>query len=100
MLSREEAAARGGPQHGPVPGIALCLGIALVARLLQALEERAVGHSYLDGLVLAILLGVAVRTAWEPDERWRPGIRLSAGRLLERVPLSSIQFGIPRAGRA
>ena len=83
MLSREEAAARGGPQHGPVPGIALCLGIALAARLLQALEERAVGHTYLDGLVLAILLGVAVRTAWEPGERWRPGIRLSAGRLLE-----------------
>ncbi len=83
MLSREEAAARGGPQHGPVPGVALCLGIVLVARLLQALEERAVGHTYLDGLVLAILLGMAVRTAWEPGERWRPGIRLSAGRLLE-----------------
>ena len=71
MLSREEAAERGGPQHGPVPGLALCLGIALVARLLQALEERAVGHPYLDELVLAILilLGVAVRTAWEPGER-------------------------------
>jgi uncharacterized integral membrane protein (TIGR00698 family) len=64
-------------------GIALCLGIALTARLLQALEERALGHPYLDGLVLAILLGTAVRTAWEPGERWRPGIRLSAGRLLE-----------------
>jgi uncharacterized integral membrane protein (TIGR00698 family) len=33
--------------------------------------------------VLAILLGMAVRTAWEPGERWRPGIRLSAGTLLE-----------------
>jgi uncharacterized integral membrane protein (TIGR00698 family) len=66
-----------------MPGIALCLGIALTARLLQALEERALGHPYLDGLVLAILLGMAVRTAWEPGELWRPGIRLSAGRLLE-----------------
>ena len=69
--------------RGLVPGIALCLGIALTARLLQALEERTLGHPYLDGLVLAILLGMAVRTAWEPGERWRPGIRLSAGRLLE-----------------
>ena len=66
-----------------MPGIALCLGIALTARLLQALEERVLGHPYLDGLVLAILLGMAVRTAWEPGERWRPGIRLSAGMLLE-----------------
>ena len=45
--------------HGPVPGIALCLGIALTARLLQALEERTLGHPYLDGRVLAILLGMA-----------------------------------------
>jgi len=76
-------AARGRVQHGLVPGIALCLGIALTARLLQALEERTFGHPYLDGLVLAILLGMAVRTAWEPGERWRPGIRRSAGTLLE-----------------
>ena len=69
--------------RGLMSGIALCLGIALTARLLQALEERTLGHPYLDGLVLAILLGMAVRTAWEPGERWRPGIRLSAGMLLE-----------------
>ena len=93
MTAREDRATRGGAHgrdrgtwsglHGPVPGIALCLGIALTARLLQALEERTLGHPYLDGLVLAILLGMAVRTAWEPGERWRPGIRLSAGMLLE-----------------
>jgi uncharacterized integral membrane protein (TIGR00698 family) len=76
-------AARGGAQHSLMPGIALCLGIALTARLLQALEERVLGHPYLEGLVLAILLGMAVRTAWEPGEQWRPGIRRSAGTLLE-----------------
>ena len=76
-------AARGGAQHSLMPGIALCAGIALTARLLQALEERVLGHPYLEGLVLAILLGMAVRTAWEPGEQWRTGIRLSAGRLLE-----------------
>ncbi|HYI83208.1 MAG TPA: hypothetical protein VEX11_08380 [Acetobacteraceae bacterium] len=50
-------------------GITLCVGIALVARLLQALEDGTLGHPYLDGLVLAILLGTAVRTAWEPGSR-------------------------------
>lgn len=78
----KEGAAWGGPR-GPVPGMALCLGLALAARLLQALEERTLGHPYLDGLVLAILLGMTVRTVWEPGETWRPGIRRSAGTLLE-----------------
>jgi uncharacterized integral membrane protein (TIGR00698 family) len=71
-----------GPR-GLMPGIALCFGIALAARLLQALEERTLGHPYLEGLVLAILLGMAARTAWEPGEWWRPGVRRSAGTLLE-----------------
>lgn len=66
-----------------MPGLALCLGIALVARLTQALEESAFSHPYLEGLVVAILLGMAVRTVWDPGERWRPGIRFSAGTLLE-----------------
>jgi uncharacterized integral membrane protein (TIGR00698 family) len=33
--------------------------------------------------VVAILLGMAVRTAWEPSERWRSGIAFSAKQLLE-----------------
>jgi uncharacterized integral membrane protein (TIGR00698 family) len=73
----------GSGRPGPLPGLALCPGIALLGRALQALEEAALGHVYLDGLVAAILLGTAVRTAWEPGETWRPGIRLGAGRLLE-----------------
>jgi uncharacterized integral membrane protein (TIGR00698 family) len=66
-----------------LPGLALCLGIALAGRLLQAVEERAFAHPYFEGLVLAILLGMAVQTVWAPGERWRPGIRFSAGPLLE-----------------
>ena len=69
--------------RGLMPGITLCIGVAFTARLLQAVEEQTLGHPYLEGLVLAILLGMAVRTAWEPGERWRPGIRRSAGTLLE-----------------
>ena len=66
-----------------LPGLVLCLAIALAARLVQALEETAFGHPYLEGLVVAILIGMAVRAAWDPGERWRSGIRFSAGTLLE-----------------
>ena len=76
-------AASGLRPYGPVPGIALCLGVALVARSVQAVEESLLSHPYLEGLVVAILLGMVIRTVWEPGERWRPGIRCSAGRLLE-----------------
>src|SRR3954447_19218267 len=76
-------AVKGLGSYGLAPGITLCLGIALVARSVQALEENLLSHPYLEGLVVAILLGMAIRTVWEPGERWRPGIRCSAGRLLE-----------------
>jgi uncharacterized integral membrane protein (TIGR00698 family) len=33
--------------------------------------------------VLAIVVGAAVRTAWTPDRRWKPGINFSAKLLLE-----------------
>jgi uncharacterized integral membrane protein (TIGR00698 family) len=65
------------------PGLALCFVIVLAARLLQALEIRVFGHPYLEALVIAILLGAALRTSWEPGELWRPGIRCSAATLLE-----------------
>jgi hypothetical protein len=42
-----------------------------------------VGQAYLEALVLAILLGVAVRTAWVPKPRFIPGIAFSAKFLLE-----------------
>src|SRR3954451_22716563 len=70
-------------RRGLMPGLTLCLGIALVARLTQALEESAFSHPYLEGLVVAILLGMAVRTVWNPGEQWRAGIRFSAGTILE-----------------
>ena len=79
-----------GPSRGAVarlgrvlPGVALCFGVTLVATLLQGLETRLVGEPYLEALVLAILLGVAIRTAWTPGPRWAPGIVFSAKILLE-----------------
>ena len=66
-----------------LPGLALCAAVTAAATVLQAVETRAVGEPYLEALVLAILLGVAIRTAWTPGARWAPGIAFSAKILLE-----------------
>jgi uncharacterized integral membrane protein (TIGR00698 family) len=65
------------------PGVALCALIAAAAFALQALETRLFGRPWLEALVLAILVGAAVRTAWAPGPRWAPGIAYSAKILLE-----------------
>jgi uncharacterized integral membrane protein (TIGR00698 family) len=66
-----------------LPGILLSVAITIVAILLQAVEVHFVGQAYLEALVLAILVGVAVRTAWTPTSRFIPGITFSAKFLLE-----------------
>jgi uncharacterized integral membrane protein (TIGR00698 family) len=66
-----------------LPGIALCVAVTALAVLLQGIEARLAGQTYLEALVLAILLGVAIRTAWHPGDFWRPGIEFSAKFLLE-----------------
>src|ERR1700733_10148810 len=69
--------------HRLLPGILLCVAITGVAVLLQAVEVHFVGQAYLEALVLAILVGVVVRTAWVPTQRLVPGIAFSAKFLLE-----------------
>ncbi len=66
-----------------LPGLAVCCAITALATLLQVTEEHAVGQPYIEALVLAILLGVAIRTVWTPGKLWSPGIELSAKTLLE-----------------
>ena len=65
------------------PGILLCVLITAAAELLQWGEVLLTGQRYLEALVLAILLGVAVRTLWEPGRVWLPGIAFSGRILLE-----------------
>jgi len=66
-----------------LPGLLLCIAITVAAVLLQDVEVYLVGEPYLEALVLAILLGVAVRTAWKPGPAWHPGIHFSAKFVLE-----------------
>jgi uncharacterized integral membrane protein (TIGR00698 family) len=65
------------------PGIILCLGISVVALGIQAVEAANFGHPYVEGLVVAILLGMVVRTFWQPGKRWLVGIAFCAKQLLE-----------------
>ncbi len=66
-----------------LPGVLLCIGVTLLAALLQIAEQRLVGQAYIEALVLAILIGVAVRSLWHPGALWFPGIQFSAKLLLE-----------------
>jgi uncharacterized integral membrane protein (TIGR00698 family) len=66
-----------------LPGVLLCIAIAITATLLQTVEIHFAGRLYIEALVLAILLGVAIRTAWKPGPRWNPGVNFSAKFVLE-----------------
>ena len=68
---------------GLAPGLALCLALTLASVALQGAEARLFGRAWLEALVLAIVLGTAVRSLWTPGDRWRPGIEFSAKLLLE-----------------
>jgi uncharacterized integral membrane protein (TIGR00698 family) len=66
-----------------LPGVGLCVLITAAAALLAMLERRVFGAAWLESLVLAIIVGAAVRTAWTPSARWQTGIDFSAKMLLE-----------------
>jgi uncharacterized integral membrane protein (TIGR00698 family) len=66
-----------------LPGILLCILVTLVSMGIQGGEERIFAHPYIEALVIAILLGMAIRSFWSPSERWKAGIAFSAKQLLE-----------------
>lgn len=66
-----------------LPGVLLCTCIAVVAIVAQHFEEAAFEHPYVEALVIAILIGMGVRSFWTPGEQWRAGIGFSAKQLLE-----------------
>ncbi len=66
-----------------LPGTALSIAVTLAAVGLQAVEVHLFGRAWLESLVLAILIGTAVRSTLSPDDRFSLGIRFSAKTLLE-----------------
>ena len=69
--------------RGVAPGVLLCIAIAVSAVALERAEMAVAGRAWLEALVIAILLGAAVRSAWTPGPRWAGGIEFSAKFLLE-----------------
>ena len=66
-----------------LPGLALCAGVTVAAVLVQRVEEHLTGHPYVEALVVAILTGTAIRSAWVPDALFRAGIAFGAKQVLE-----------------
>ncbi len=66
-----------------LPGFGLCAIVTAAAYALEAGERAIFGKAWLEALVLAILIGTAVRSLWTPDARWHAGIAFSAKYLLE-----------------
>jgi uncharacterized integral membrane protein (TIGR00698 family) len=66
-----------------IPGLIACVIVALAAVAVQALELRLFGRGWIDAIVLAILIGAAIRSVWTPPTTLQPGIEFSARTLLE-----------------
>lgn len=86
-----------------LPGISLTVVVASISLGLQLAQERVFGHPFLEALVVAILLGMALRSVWEPGPRWQAGIAFCAKQVLElAVTLlgASISFALVAASGA
>lgn len=68
---------------GLLPGLALCVAVTVLAFAAASAEVALFGQAWIEALVLAILIGTVIRTAWTPSARWHPGIGFSAKILLE-----------------
>jgi uncharacterized integral membrane protein (TIGR00698 family) len=66
-----------------MPGLALSAGIGVVGKILERVEQVLFGRAYVEGLVLAIIIGLVVASVWAIPERFAPGIDFSAKTLLE-----------------
>lgn len=75
----------GKPAHlaSLLPGLALCVGVTLVAMAAEYAEAHLFGRVWLESLVLAILLGSLIRTCFAPGPRYAKGIAFGAKFVLE-----------------
>jgi uncharacterized integral membrane protein (TIGR00698 family) len=84
-----------------VPGLALTAAVGLAAKVLEIGEQRWLGHPILEALVLAILVGMVIRTSWTPGDHWRPGIAFASKTVLEAaIVLLGASVSLPLMMRA
>jgi uncharacterized integral membrane protein (TIGR00698 family) len=66
-----------------IPGILLATVVSLVSLAIANVEERVFGHAIIEGLVVAILVGMIVRTLWTPPASMSAGVSFTAKQVLE-----------------
>jgi len=83
------------------PGLLLSGVVAALAIAVAAVEARLLGHPVIEALVLAILIGMTVRTLWTPPEAVGAGVRFAAKEVLEvAVLLLGVSVDLPLLARA
>lgn len=65
------------------PGILLSIVVGVAALAIAAVEERWFGHPVIEGLVLAIVLGMLLRTFRTLPGALQPGVAFTAKQVLE-----------------
>ena len=80
-----------------LPGIILCSFVAAVAYGLEAVERALFGKAWMEALVIAILVGTAIRSIWSLDGKWHAGINFCAKYLLE---IAIVLLGASLSGAA
>lgn len=66
-----------------LPGLALCAGVSLVALFGAWLQQVYLGHAWFGDLVLAIVIGVTIRSSVDLPSITNAGVKFSAKTLLE-----------------
>lgn len=65
------------------PGLAVATGLAVVSWLLAKAEAAVFSYQLLEPLVLALLLGMAIRVVWRPPAVIAPGLAFAGKQVLE-----------------
>jgi uncharacterized integral membrane protein (TIGR00698 family) len=79
--------------------VAAVVGAASLA--IAGVETRLLGHPVIEALVVALLLGMVVRTMWKPGPAFEPGIRFTGKEILEfSVVLLGVSVDLPLLVRA
>jgi len=66
-----------------LPGLVLCVAVTLIAQLVEQLQLMIFGAHCIESLVLAILIGIAMRSSVRLPQTFTPGIHFAAKTLLE-----------------
>lgn len=65
-----------------IPGVAMALAVAAVAKLLEMLEEHA-GLHFIGASVIALFIGMLINAFFKPNAVTSPGIRFTSKKILK-----------------